>query len=270
MYFNAVILLTLGAASAAISLRRRSWKPVLIVAGIGIAVAVSLLPYAETMSRQNQWSAISKCPLTLPWIAGKFAESVNTAGGFMVWIWLAVFIMAAVACGYTLVRRAQLPSPAGRTRPNGRGAGGEGGARLDAGIYAGTSLAVGAIAYTAFIYSVGVPTNIWYYMPLMGLLALSFDVAFEASAAAHGVGRVVRLLAVLGLALLTVPAAWQAAHERITNINLIAAILNDKAGKEDLIVVSPWWPGVSFHRYYHGAAPWTTLPDLGPVHRQPL
>jgi hypothetical protein len=34
------------------------------------------------------------------------------------------------------------------------------------------------------------------------------------------------------------------------------------ASDGDLVVVTPWYYGVSFNRYYHGAAAWTMLPPL--------
>ena len=55
---------------------------------------------------------------------------------------------------------------------------------------------------------------------------------------------------------------------RLTNADLIAAQLEKTATPEDMILVSPWWPGVSFQRYYHGATPWSTLPDLGELRVQ--
>ena len=33
----------------------------------------------------------------------------------------------------------------------------------------------------------------------------------------------------------------------------------------DVVVVNPWYYGVSFRRYYHGAAPWMTVPPIADV-----
>jgi hypothetical protein len=251
-YFNAVILLSLGAASAATSVRRRTWKPVLAVAGIGITAAISLLPYADPLSRQAEYSEIIKYRINFPWIAEKFADALNTSGRFMVWIWLALFVVSAAACACNLVRRRDRMDDAG----------------FDAGIYAGVSMVTGVAGFIAFIFSARQPTNIWYYMPLMALLAMGFDIACESSVLALRAGRIVRLAAVVVLAAVICPAAWETAKTRITNVDLIAGVLTQQAGKQDLIVVVPWWPGITFTRYYHGTTPWTTLPDLGPLRMQ--
>jgi hypothetical protein len=47
---------------------------------------------------------------------------------------------------------------------------------------------------------------------------------------------------------------------RQTNADLVAATVAAAAAPRDLVVVVPWYYGVSFGRYYHGAAPWLTLP----------
>ena len=52
------------------------------------------------------------------------------------------------------------------------------------------------------------------------------------------------------------------ARYRQTNIDLIAARLREQAKPNDLILVYPWYCGVTFNYYYHGATPWVTLPAL--------
>ena len=67
-------------------------------------------------------------------------------------------------------------------------------------------------------------------------------------------------------------AGVRLAKYRQTNIDLIAAQLREQAGPNDLILVYPWYCGITFNRYYHGAAPWTTLPALSDprIHRYDL
>ena len=43
----------------------------------------------------------------------------------------------------------------------------------------------GIAGYIAFIFKTAQPTNIWYYMPLMAFLSVSFDAAFESSGMVH-------------------------------------------------------------------------------------
>jgi hypothetical protein len=58
-------------------------------------------------------------------------------------------------------------------------------------------------------------------------------------------------------------------RSRQTNLDLVAAALGASAAPNDLIIVNPWFFGVTFHRYYSGPAPWMAVPDLGKadIHR---
>ena len=42
----------------------------------------------------------------------------------------------------------------------------------------------------------------------------------------------------------------------------MAAEVSQKAGPNDLVIVHPWYYGLTFAYYYRGTAPWTTLPPL--------
>jgi hypothetical protein len=59
---------------------------------------------------------------------------------------------------------------------------------------------------------------------------------------------------------------------RQSNVDQIAAYLEENARGDDLIVVSPWFLGISFQRYYEGNTPWETVPPLEDhtIHRYDL
>jgi hypothetical protein len=48
----------------------------------------------------------------------------------------------------------------------------------------------------------------------------------------------------------------------MTNLDVVAAKLEELAAPADLVVVFPWVCGITFERYYRGAAAWITLPDF--------
>jgi hypothetical protein len=75
------------------------------------------------------------------------------------------------------------------------------------------------------------------------------------------------------IALIVLPInAWPKLLERQTNIDIVAQKLTQEAKTSDLIVLAPWQYGISFNRYYKGAAPWITLPKIADlrVHRYDL
>jgi hypothetical protein len=52
----------------------------------------------------------------------------------------------------------------------------------------------------------------------------------------------------------------------MTNADLVAARIEQTARPGDLVIVNPWYYGVSFDRYYRGTVAWRTVPDI-PFHR---
>jgi hypothetical protein len=95
----------------------------------------------------------------------------------------------------------------------------------------------------------------------MGLAALSADAAIGCLAARWQWG-LLRMAGTALVAALTVAPAWRAMEVHFTNVDQSAEELNRSAKSGDLIVVNPWTYGITFGRYYHGAAEWTTMPEL--------
>jgi hypothetical protein len=71
---------------------------------------------------------------------------------------------------------------------------------------------------------------------------------------------------------LSIPRGWTEIQVRQTNVDLIASKLDQSAKGGDLVVVSPWYHGVAFQRYYRGQAPWMTVPPIEDlrIHRYDL
>jgi hypothetical protein len=127
-------------------------------------------------------------------------------------------------------------------------------------IFGAVSAALATIAFGGFLFLLGYAPRPWYYLPLLALLAAAGDLLLA------GAGRPVRAVLLAGVAAaapygLFGPAA-AAARTRLTNVDQLAAVVAEGAAAGDLVLVNPWSCGISFNRYYHGAAPWTTLPAL--------
>lgn len=257
LYHNAVILLAMGAGGLAVALRRRAWKTAGAIIGIGLVAALSLVPYlVGPLARAREWNDVIKVPLTIWWLLARFSEAVGGGGAVFVWVWAVLLALAVGACIWRLARPAADASPSQRDLP----------------LFVAVTMVVGVIAYGAFLLAVGYPTSPWYYLSLMALLAVLAEVGVHQVAGGGVVGRLARIGGAVALAAMVLPQAWEIVHIRMTDVDAIAARLEAIAQREDLIVVNPWWPGISFMRYYHGLAPWTTVPDIGDhrVHRYDL
>jgi hypothetical protein len=83
-------------------------------------------------------------------------------------------------------------------------------------------------------------------------------------------------LARLGVAVLAAVLAFPVSIDRVvvrqTNVDLIAQYVEARAQRGDLIVVNPWYVGITFNRYYHGPVTWMTLPPMEDltIHRYDL
>ena len=253
MYFNAVLLLALGISGAAVSLCRGSWKPVLAVGGVGLLAALSMLPYFDPISRQYKWNAIVKFTVGLPQLLGKFVDALTTYGDFMIYVWGALLVLVLVACGYSFARTVRGPRAGWNV----------------AAVFVGVGLIAGLACYFGFVLSSRLVTWRWYYVGLISFLGVLLDHGLGLLVQKAWIGRVVRMAVVFAIAAVIAPRVWAETQARMSNVDLIAAKLEAVADEHDMILVSPWWPGVTFARYYHGKTPWTTLPELGDlrVHR---
>jgi len=293
---NAALLLALCTAAAAVAFARRRWLVVAGIAGCGAAAAMSLLPYAAQLAAaRRQWSVIVTYPIGVEQIWRGFIATVGPRPVLVVWLLLLIAGLVGVA--RELMRRWRWPrqTPVGRVpatapekqpgerRPavlaegderadrDGRDEADEAGAeeplRGDVAAFAALTILGVVLANGAFLEHLGYPMRPWYFLGPLALAASALDTIFGTlSRSRRGRFAAQRIAAVaLVVAWQAVPL-WQQLGTRQTNADLVAREVARSAGPQDLVVVLPWYFGVSFNRYYAGPAPWLTLPEI-PDHR---
>jgi len=239
---NSALLGALCGAAIVVAAIRLRWGLAAWIFGSGALAALSLLPYAASLAAaRQQWSMIVTYPIQLIRIWHGFQETVGprlVLGGWLV--------LLGVGLAVALSRR------------------------QDVTLFAALTIVFAVVADGVFLKTLGYRPRAWYYVPLMALLAGSLDAVWARSG-----GR--RLAAVRAAAVVLVIGAgcvplWQQATLRQTNVDLVAARVAASAAPDDLVVVNSWYYGVSFNRYYTGAARWLTLPDIRDhrVHRYDL
>ncbi len=239
LFFNAALLLALGLAAIGVGIVRRRPRVIGAVVAIGAAAALSLLLWIEPVLATRSWSGLLQVPLGPREIFGELARTASAPIETLRWVWLLLAILAFIP-----LRRIE-------------DAGEE-----DARLFALLSLPGLLLGQWAFMEALGYPPRPWYYLSVLAVAAVALDVRLAGSQ----VGRVSRLgaaaLAVLALAL----PATVLARMRMTNVDLVEARIAAEAAPGDLVVVAPWYMGISYLRYSRGSTPWMTLPDL-PDHR---
>jgi hypothetical protein len=243
LYQNAFLLFAACCGGFVLCAVERRWRDTLPIFAVGVAAAVSLLPYIPLIVRAQDWYIIMKVGFRFSYGWKQLSVATGSPLTVFTWVWVALWIgaLAAAICVFFWCRNSLPDRVRGLI------------------LFASTSLVLGAAGFAFFLKLSEYPTQPWNYAPLMAFSAVCFDTIFLAA------WRWARPAAVI-LAALTISATFlfelPAVKCRQTNVDLVAARLSTEVGPNDYVIVHPWYCGVTFKRYYKGAAPWTTLPPL--------
>jgi hypothetical protein len=292
---NAALILALCIAAAAVAVARRRWLLAGGIVGCGAVAALSLLPYAAQLAAaRRQWSVIVTYSIGAGKIWKAFIATVGPRPVLAVWLLLALAGLAGLARERmrqwrAAAREAQAPGerplegppalderprePPAERPPSPRPENEQEPGWTGAAAFAGLTIVCAVAANAIFLVRLGYPPRPWYFLPLMTLLASALDTIFGALARSRG-GHfaALRVAAVALVAAAQAMPTWQHLTTRQTNADLVAREVARAATPEDLVVVLPWYYGVSFNRYYAGPARWLTLPDIADhrIHRYDL
>jgi hypothetical protein len=237
LYQNAFFVLAVCIAAAVVCIRRRQPGRVPGIIGIGLAAAISLLPYVKPIHDAQTWWDVSKVGINLSIFLDHF--SVATDGLEDLWF---VLIPLAAVLGICAAFAAI----------------GQNGQR-DLNLFAGIALITGLAGFGLFIKLTGLPTEPWYYVPALVFAVVCCGAILPSI---HQIARVGVLATAIVSALLAYPAARSALKFSFTNVDVVARHIESTAAPNDLIIVTPGYCGISFEHYYKGPTPWTTLPPL--------
>lgn len=250
LFFNTALLLALGLAAIGVGILRRRPRVVLATVAVGAAAALSLLPWAGPVMATRSWSMLLKVAVGPREIFNEMARTASAPVEAVQWVWAMLIALALIP---------------GLSPASGRGENGGEEMRADARLFCLFALPAIVLAQWGFLEALGYTPRSWYFLPVLALAAAALDVRLAASPLL----RMVRL-GIAGLAVLTLALPVLAlARVRMTNVDLVAQRIAVEAAPGDLVVVAPWYYGVSYLRYNRGAAPWITLPDLADhrIHR---
>jgi len=267
LYYNSVLLLAIAAGTMAVAARRRAWKTVGLVLGIGLLAAASLLPYVPMMRRMREWTFMVSYPADLPWLWKRICEVLGSPDPLGIWLWLGLLFvgLGAVASfagaqfwrGFS--RRQAMAETSDSDQPR---------SLPDSVLFSASALIVGIVGYAAFLRSLHYYTQPWYYITLVAFAACALEVILGAWLATAK-NRILplflrssRLLAGLGLLCFTALPDWDEMPVRHTNVDLLAARLRPIASNGDVILVPRWECAIPLSRYYRGPAEIITLPPI--------
>jgi len=250
-YFgNCFLIAALCAGAAAVALQRGSIRLAAAVVGIGAVAAVSMSVNFFSVAYAANLAHIEQGSYPIAW----YAEVLWNALGPDVPLLRAAWTVAA-ACALAGIA-ATLVAPRADTTDDQRD---DDRARAT---YVGVSALTALVGYVAYVGYISVRTQTWYYLPLLSVVAFACDVGCALLARRFSRGEAVRAVVALACASGLVFTVAGEVRVRMTNVDTIAATIARDARPGDLVIVFPWYCGISFARYYRGAAPWITLPDF--------
>lgn len=245
---NTVLVFAICLAAIGVCVGRGDRKAaVIVMAGLGIA-ALSFLPYVATYSRMG-WHILLQTNVSLSALWQTFCDTLgarNPAAGIA---WLVLIMIAALPCVIGLAKHTISPVST----------------------FAPLTALLSLAGTCVFLKVLSYQPQRWYFLPLICLLAGAVDLAIAGLGAPVAI-RFVRLLGCLAGVLGTWSSNCSTVIERQSNVDLVVNWVGDQARPNDLILVNPWFFGVSFNRYYRGVAPWVTVPILSDrrIHRYDL
>jgi hypothetical protein len=240
LYQNSFLLLAMCLGGAAVCLRRRHRLQAIGVLSIGLVPAVSLLPYVASLRHAQSWWLLSKAGIGVDGFLSKISE----ATGMLMGAWAVLIVFAVFfGLGLSLIKR---PRGVMCIQP-------------ELLLFASLSLVMGLAGFGIFIKFSGLPTEPWYYIPALVFAAVCCDVIV---ARVHQTARVWVLIGAVSTFLYAFISAQPVLRMKQTNGDLVAAQVAQRVKTGDLIVIHPWYYGITFARYYKGTVPWMTLPPL--------
>jgi hypothetical protein len=267
LYYNSVLLFAIAAGTMAVAARRRAWKTVGLVLGIGLLAAASLLPYVPMMRRMRDWTFMVSYPADLPWLWKRVCEVLGSPDPLGIWLWLGLLFVglgvAASFAGAGLRRGPGLRQTTAETSDPDQSH-----SLPDSVLFAASALTVGIVGYAAFLRALHYYTQPWYYITLVAFAACALEVIFSAWPVTAKdrmlpvLLRSGRLVAGLGLLCFAALPDWEEMPVRHTNLDLLAARLRPLASSGDVIVVPRWECAIPLARYYRGPAEIITLPPI--------
>ncbi len=246
VYTNVFLLLGIGSAAIVVCVVNRHYTRSILIGLLVLLIALTLWPYVSIMERLADWVQIQRAPdITLVTSAG-LMEALGEPNKGLMLIWAAI-LTAFVFAAIRLSRESQgLRAP---TEPSVH----------DVVVFSTVALCVSTITYVVFFETaVKMPLSARHVLPLLAFTAICTDVVVGKWRNGVALRITLALIVALGFGM----ATWQKVSERITTVDIVAKVVKEHAHNDDMVILYPWYLGITFDRYYRGNTPWTTIPPM--------
>jgi hypothetical protein len=245
LFQNAILVGAICAGAWAVCARLKSWWSAWIILLAGLLAAGSLLPYWATIRSMPEAAASLRTGFHPKAVWNNLVMAVGFPWKDYAWVWLVLTMATIIGAGVRF--RNHLKNPVEKSITG------------ELSLFAGVTLLTTLPAFVGFLWYAGLPTQVWYFLPLMALAATCFDFSLTLP---RGRFRSAAFALLTATAVLSVLFAGRNLRQRFTNVDLFANRLMQQAGPQDLVIVVPWQYGITFDHYFKSRTSWTTLPPL--------
>lgn len=258
LYHSAIFVLAMGIGALSAAFLRGGVKRAFLVAIPFFIAVISLLPHLGHLQQAQNWWPLARDPSASQMLLKSFLDALSSPTQYFTWLWATLLILAVVGAILSLSRKKRRDSLED-----------EQGYLL----YCTITLIVSTIGFFPFfVFVIGqFAFQKWHFVPLLVVVAVSAEPLAE-QVISKTLTKGLYLLLIITSVIIAVNPAARNLTMRMTSIDLIASVVEREAHPYDLIVVTPWYIGISFDRYYRGSAPWMTFPSLvdTSIHRYDL
>jgi hypothetical protein len=248
LYQNAILFAAICFGAWTVCFRRKCFQTGGKILLVACVTAATLLPYWKIIAGLPE----SSTSLRIGFVPAVVFTNFDTAVAFplrqYIYVWEFLALTVVVFGFATLFDRNKNPRPTANETSS-----------KDLPLFAGAALLAAVVAFAGFLRYAALMTQSWYFLPLLTLAAVCFDLGLPP---VRGFLRAVSFGFLIATALVSVPYAQRDLNCRFTNMDLLAQKLESKVAPDDFIVVVPWPFGISFERYFKGPTPWTTVPPV--------
>jgi hypothetical protein len=246
LFHNAVLVGAICLGAAAVCARRKNFNDTFQILVAGFIAAVSLLPYVQNFFAGRETVAVLRTGFSWPRFFHELATSIGFPWASFVYVWALLAVAVIFLAAKSFKNKPPENSP-------------EEISVADVQLFAGATLLFAVAGFLGFLWLTALPGQPWYFLPLMILIVVCFDAAFASCSCPK---KCFFIAAVATTFFISLPMVKRDLNYRFTNLDDWAAALTSEAKPGDFAVVTPWFTGITFAHYFHGAMPWTTLPPL--------
>jgi hypothetical protein len=267
LYQGGLLIAAIASAAIIVALFHKQWRLIAwLVGGVAAAAAGSLiyLPIIRRLSPLHELQAETPEDLRL-W--EHLLKSLNVAGSYAPLFWLIGIIAAGLFAALAWTAAHSTPRDAGNSFSQ---------SHRDLAIFAVLSLVFSSLAFFIYLRILSFYANAWYFIPIMGVVAICADVAraqlpvrIQKAELSHGsinarrLRQASSLFAMLFAAILTTLSlnqTWLQIHERQTNMDTVADLVEKIAADGDVVLIVPEYLKPPFQRYFNRKNQVLTLP----------